>query len=171
MYLPSLSQTAFSLPVFFRCAEISLKSLITDHHEVSLKRVILQGFPLFFPSCFLDGYYRKSYFSSFSFYQVYFLLHREPATLSQTLQQKNISNYVCRMLCTLLLFNQSKNTPSQLFIGVAHVCSNSSPHILLLKLGIGTYAIPASDGVCLFSYLTGQGDVLHSCFLTPMYYL
>lgn len=25
--------------------------------------------------------------------------------------------------------------------------------------------------VCLFSYLTGQGDILHSCSLTPMYYL
>lgn len=41
--------------VFFQCADNSLKSLITQHHEGSLKELSSRGFPLPFPSCFLDG--------------------------------------------------------------------------------------------------------------------
>lgn len=56
--------------------------------------------------------------------------------------------------------------PSQLLIGVAHVCSNSS-HILLLKLGIQTNPIRASDGFVFLSHRS-RGRLL---LLLPDFYV
>lgn len=61
--------------------------------------------------------------------------------------------------------------PPQFCIGAAHVCSNSSASHSASKIRHQNKCHSCLGWVCLFSYLTGQGDILPSCFLTPMYYL